>query len=108
MVNAFAEPDTGQVTSIGCEGDVERAVSKPIVTCCSDPEAQVKDSPLSKTKAHPRAFGTLPRILGMCETRPGMMRWSLLPNCTTCRSHRVRTGVLATGLIVNALVRGEF
>ncbi len=56
---------TGQVTSIMDEGDVRAAVSNPIVTYGSDSEAQAEDGPLSKTKAHPRAFGTFPRILGI-------------------------------------------
>ena len=55
---------TGQVTSIMDEGDVRVAVSNSIVTYGSDSEAQAEDGPLSKTKAHPRAFGTFPRILG--------------------------------------------
>jgi len=56
---------TGQIISIMDEGDVGTAVSNPIVTYGSDSEAQAEDGPLSKTKAHPRAFGTFPRILGM-------------------------------------------
>jgi N-acyl-D-amino-acid deacylase len=56
---------TGQIISIMEEGDVGMAVSNPIVTYGSDSEAQAEDGPLSKTKAHPRAFGTFPRILGM-------------------------------------------
>jgi dihydroorotase/N-acyl-D-amino-acid deacylase len=56
---------TGQVISIMDEGDVRTAVSNPIVTYGSDSEAQAEDGPLSKTKAHPRAFGTFPRILGI-------------------------------------------
>jgi dihydroorotase/N-acyl-D-amino-acid deacylase len=56
---------TGQIISIMDEGDVRAAVSNPIVTYGSDSEAQAEDGPLSKTKAHPRAFGTFPRILGM-------------------------------------------
>ena len=57
--------NTRQVISIMDEGDVRTAVSNPIVTYGSDSEAQAEDGPLSKTKAHPRAFGTFPRILGM-------------------------------------------
>jgi N-acyl-D-amino-acid deacylase len=56
---------TGQVTSIMDEEDTRTAVSNPIVTYGSDSEAQAEDGPLSKTKTHPRAFGTFPRILGM-------------------------------------------
>lgn len=43
--------------------DVRAAVSNPLVTYGSDSEAQAEDGPLSKTKAHPRAFGTFSRIL---------------------------------------------
>ena len=56
---------TAQVISIMDEGDVRAAVSNPIVTYGSDSEAQAEDGPLSKTKAHPRAFGTFPRVLGV-------------------------------------------
>jgi dihydroorotase/N-acyl-D-amino-acid deacylase len=56
---------TAQVISIMDEGDVRTAVSNPIVTYGSDSEGQAEDGPLSKTKAHPRAFGTFPRVLGV-------------------------------------------
>jgi N-acyl-D-amino-acid deacylase len=56
---------TAQVISIMDEGDVRTAVSNPIVTYGSDSEAQAEDGPLSKGKAHPRAFGTFPRVLGV-------------------------------------------
>jgi N-acyl-D-amino-acid deacylase len=56
---------TAQVISIMDEADVRAAVSNPIVTFGSDSEAQAEDGPLSKTKAHPRAFGTFPRVLGI-------------------------------------------
>src|SRR5271166_3509150 len=52
------------VISIMDEPDVRATVSNPIVTFGSDSEAQAEDGPLSKSKAHPRAFGTFPRILG--------------------------------------------
>jgi dihydroorotase/N-acyl-D-amino-acid deacylase len=56
---------TAQVISIMDEADVKAAVSNPMVTFGSDSEAQAEDGPLSKTKAHPRAFGTFPRVLGV-------------------------------------------
>ncbi len=56
---------TAQVISIMDEADVRVAVSNSIVTFGSDSEAQAEDGPLSKTKAHPRAFGTFPRVLGL-------------------------------------------
>ena len=51
------------VISIMSETDVRLAVADPIVTFGSDSEAQAEDGPLSKSKAHPRAFGTFPRVL---------------------------------------------
>ncbi|HEX8872730.1 MAG TPA: amidohydrolase family protein, partial [Candidatus Acidoferrum sp.] len=51
------------VISIMDEPDVRAAVSHPMVTFGSDSEAQAEDGPLSKSKAHPRAFGTFPRVL---------------------------------------------
>ena len=64
---------TAQVISIMDEGDVRTAVSNPIVTYGSDSEAQAEDGPLSKTKAHPRAFGTFPRVLGVYVREQHMM-----------------------------------
>src|SRR5260370_27443011 len=58
--------DRGQsqvVISIMQEDDVRAAGSNPLVTYGSDSGAQAEDGPLSTTKAHPRAFGTFPRIL---------------------------------------------
>ena len=57
---------TGQVISIMDEGDVRAAVSSPIVTYGSDSEAQAEE-------AHPRAFGTFPRILGIYAREQQMM-----------------------------------
>jgi N-acyl-D-amino-acid deacylase len=51
------------VIAVMQEGDVRAAVSDPLVTFGSDSPAQAEDGPLSTTKAHPRAFGTFPRVL---------------------------------------------
>jgi len=55
--------ESSVVISIMDEKDVRLALSNPIITFGSDSGAQAEDGPLSKTKAHPRAFGTFPRIL---------------------------------------------
>ncbi len=65
MEIVMADPATQQVISIMDEADVRTAVSNPIVTYGSDSAAQAEDGPLSKTKAHPRAFGTFPRVIGI-------------------------------------------
>jgi N-acyl-D-amino-acid deacylase len=65
---------TGQVTSIMDEADVRIAVSNPLVTFGSDSEAHAEDGPLSTSQAHPRAFGTFPRVLGLYVREQHTMR----------------------------------
>jgi len=65
---------TGQIISVMDEADVRAAVSNPMVTYGSDSMAQAEDGPLSKFKAHPRAFGTFPRILGLYVREQNTMR----------------------------------
>ncbi|MBV9181818.1 MAG: D-aminoacylase [Acidobacteria bacterium] len=61
---AAADRGNSQVViAIMEEADVRQAVSSPLITYGSDSPAQAEDGPLSTTKAHPRAFGTFPRIL---------------------------------------------
>jgi N-acyl-D-amino-acid deacylase len=61
---AIADRGNSQVViAIMREDDVRRAVTNALVTYGSDSPAQAVDGPLSTTKAHPRAFGTFPRIL---------------------------------------------
>jgi N-acyl-D-amino-acid deacylase len=61
---AIADRGNSQVViSIMEESDVRAAVLDPLVSYGSDSPAQAEDGPLSTTKAHPRAFGTFPRIL---------------------------------------------
>jgi len=62
---AIADHGNSQVViAIMEESDVRAAVSNRLVTYGSDSPEQAEDGPLSTTKAHPRAFGTFPRILG--------------------------------------------
>ncbi|HEX3738142.1 MAG TPA: D-aminoacylase [Terriglobales bacterium] len=61
---AIADRGNSQVViSIMDEADVRAAVSNPLVTFGSDSQEQAEDGPLSQTKAHPRAFGTMTRVL---------------------------------------------
>ncbi len=61
---AIADHGESQVViAIMEESDVRAAVSNPLVTYGSDSPAQAEDGPLSTSKAHPRAFGTFPRVL---------------------------------------------
>jgi N-acyl-D-amino-acid deacylase len=99
---------TGQVISIMDEADVRAAVSNPIVTYGSDSEAQAEDGPLSKTKAHPRAFGTFPRVLGMyARDQQTMSLEEAVRKMTSLAASRVRLldrGILRPGAFADIAV----
>jgi N-acyl-D-amino-acid deacylase len=89
---------TGQVISIMDEADVRTAVSNPIVTYGSDSEAQAEDGTLSKTKAHPRAFGTFPRVLGVyAREQHAMSLEEAVRKMTSLAASRV--GVMDRGIL---------
>ena len=89
---------TSQVISIMDEGDVRAAVSNPIVTYGSDSEAQAEDGSLSKTKAHPRAFGTFPRVIGIYAREQQMMSMEeAVRKMTSLAASRV--GLLDRGIL---------
>jgi N-acyl-D-aspartate/D-glutamate deacylase len=67
VVMDFVVADRGEssvITSIMSEEDVRAALKHPLVSIDTDSSAQAEDGPLSKSKSHPRAWGTFPRILG--------------------------------------------
>lgn len=89
---------TSQIISIMDEADVRAAVSHPMVTYGSDSEAQAEDGPLSKSKAHPRAFGTFPRILGLYVREQNTMRMEeAVRKMTSLAASRV--GLLDRGIL---------
>ena len=99
---------TGQVISVMNEADVRLAVSNPIVTFGSDSEEQAEDGPLSKTKAHPRAFGTFPRILGFYVREQNSMRLEeAVRKMTSLAASRVGLmdrGILRPGMFADVTV----
>jgi dihydroorotase/N-acyl-D-amino-acid deacylase len=62
------------VIAIMRSDDVRAAVTNPLLIYGSDSPAQAEDGPLSTTKAHPRAFGTFPRILAEYVRQQHAMR----------------------------------
>ncbi|HXX99701.1 MAG TPA: D-aminoacylase [Candidatus Limnocylindrales bacterium] len=86
------------VISIMDEADVRAAVSHPIITFGSDSEAQAEEGPLSKSKAHPRAFGTFPRVLGQYVREQHTMRLEdAVRKMTSLAASRV--GVMDRGVL---------
>ena len=97
-----------QVISIMDDADVRLAVTSPIVTFGSDSGAQAEDGPLSKTKAHPRAFGTFPRVLGFYVREQHNMRLEeAVRKMTSLAASRVGLqdrGILRPGMFADITV----
>jgi N-acyl-D-amino-acid deacylase len=86
------------VIAIMDEADVRAAVENPLVTFGSDSQGQAEDGPLSKTKAHPRAFGTFPRVLGKYVREEHTMRMEeAVRKMTSLAASRV--GILDRGIL---------
>jgi dihydroorotase/N-acyl-D-amino-acid deacylase len=96
------------VIAIMQESDVRAAVSSPLVTYGSDSPAQAEDGPLSTTKAHPRAFGTFPRILAeYVRTEHTMRLEEAIRKMTSQAASRVGItdrGILRPGMMADIVV----
>jgi dihydroorotase/N-acyl-D-amino-acid deacylase len=96
------------VISIMQDADVRLAVSNPLVTYGSDSEAQAEDGPLSKTKAHPRSFGTFTRVLAeYVRTEHSMALEEAVRKMTSQAASRVGItdrGVLRPGMFADITI----
>lgn len=96
------------VIAIMDEADVRAAVSNPLVTFGSDSGAQAEDGPLSKTKAHPRAFGTFARVLAEYVREQHTMRMEeAIRKMTSQAASRVGLmdrGILRAGMFADITV----
>ena len=96
------------VIAIMRESDVRAAVSSPLLTYGSDSPAQAEDGPLSTTKAHPRAFGTFPRILAeYVRTEHTMRLEEAIRKMTSQAASRVGItdrGILRPGTMADIVV----
>jgi len=100
--------DSSVVISIMDEADVRAAVSQPFVTFGSDSGAQAEDGPLSKTKAHPRAFGTFPRVFAEYVRKQHTMRMEeavrKMTSLAASRTGLMDRGVLRPGMFADIAV----
>ena len=96
------------VITIMDEADVRAAVSNPLVTFGSDSGARAEDGPLSKSKAHPRAFGTFPRILAEYVREQHTMRLEdavrKMTSLAASRTGLMDRGILRPGMIADITV----
>jgi N-acyl-D-amino-acid deacylase len=106
---AIADHGNSQVV-IACmqESDIRAAVSSPLLTYGSDSPAQAEDGPLSTTKAHPRAFGTFPRILAeYVRTEHTLPLEEAIRKMTSQAASRVTIadrGILRPGMMADIVV----
>jgi N-acyl-D-amino-acid deacylase len=106
---AIADHGNSQVViAIMDENDVKLAVENPLVSFGSDSPAQAEDGPLSKTKAHPRAFGTFPRVLAKyVREEHGMRMEEAVRKMTSLAASRVGIqdrGILRPGTFADVVV----
>jgi len=106
---AIADRGNSQVViAIMQESDVQAAVLSPLITYGSDSPAQAEDGPLSATKAHPRAFGTFPRILAeYVRTEHAMRLEEAVRKMTSQAAGRVGIagrGILRPGMMADVVV----
>ena len=106
---AIADRGKSQVViAIMQEADVRAAVSNPLVTYGSDSPAQAADGPLSASKAHPRAFGTFPRIMSEYVRTEHVMRMEeAVRKMTSLAASRVGLmdrGVLRPGMMADIAI----
>ena len=96
------------VIAIMQEDDVRAAVSNPLIAYGSDSPAQAEDGPLSTTKAHPRAFGTFPRVLGQyVRTEHTMSLEEAVRKMTSQAASRVGItdrGILRPGMMADIVL----
>jgi N-acyl-D-aspartate/D-glutamate deacylase len=109
MEIAIADRGNSQIViAIMQEADVRTAVANPLVTYGSDSPAQAEDGPLSATKAHPRAFGTFPRILSEYVRAQHTMRLEeAVRKMTSQAASRVGItdrGILRPGMMADIVV----
>ena len=100
--------ESSVVTNIMNEADVSAAVVDPIVTFGSDSPAQAEDGPLSTSKAHPRGFGTFPRVLATyVRTEHAISLEEAIRKMTSLAASRVGLmdrGILRPGMIADITV----
>lgn len=106
---AIADRGNSQVViAIMEEADVSSAVSNSWVTYGSDSPAQAEDGPLGTNKAHPRAFGTFPRILAQYVRYEHAMRLEeAVRKMTSQAASRVGItdrGILRPGMLADIVV----
>jgi N-acyl-D-amino-acid deacylase len=90
------------------EADVRRALAHPWVAIGTDHGAVAPDGPLSEARAHPRAWGSFPRILGRYVREERLLRLEdAIRKFTSLPAQRVKLrdrGLLRTGYFADITI----
>jgi len=111
MIRTLLLSDGGGTSMIGfgmSEDNTDRILSHPLCMICSDAGARATYGPLSKSAAHPRAYGSFARILGhyvrekkLFDLPTGIKKMTSMP-ATALRLHG--RGYLSPGYIADIAV----
>jgi dihydroorotase/N-acyl-D-amino-acid deacylase len=103
--------DNGQAGAIYflmSEDDVRLALQRPWVGVGSDHQAVALDGPLAEGRAHPRGFGTFPRILGHYVRAEGVLTLEQavrkMTSLAANRVHLADRGLLKAGFFADVVV----
>jgi dihydroorotase/N-acyl-D-amino-acid deacylase len=99
---------TDRVTFGMSEDDVRTALKHPLIAMCTDSGARAEDGPLSKDRSHPRAWATVPRILGKYVRDEGLLTLEeAVRKMTSLPASRVRLmdrGILRPGFAADIVL----
>ena len=90
--------ESSVIISIMREDDVVAAMRTPWVSFDTDSGARAEDGPLSRSKSHPRAWGTFPRVLGKYVREDGVLTLEEAVRKMTSQA-AIRVGLTDRGLI---------
>jgi dihydroorotase/N-acyl-D-amino-acid deacylase len=90
------------------EENLQRTLPRPWISFNCDAAGQATDGPFAKDLTHPRAFGTMPRVLGRYVRDLGILRLEdAVRRMTSMPAQRVRLldrGVLRVGMAADVVV----
>jgi N-acyl-D-amino-acid deacylase len=107
----LVEKDRGQIFVVRFwmqEDDVRAAMRHPLVSFDTDAPGQATDGPFAKDLTHPRAFGTMPRVLGkyvrqdrLLTLEDAVRKMTSLP---AQRSRLLDRGILRAGMAADVVL----
>jgi dihydroorotase/N-acyl-D-amino-acid deacylase len=99
---------TGAIYFLMNEDEVKLAMQRPWVSVGSDHQAVAVDGPLAEGRAHPRGYGTFPRILGHYVRDEGVLTLEQairkMTSLAANRVHLAERGLLKSGFFADVVV----